>query len=89
MGEILVVQSKIKAQVKKAGLRTGADFVRVLSKKVEEITDKAIARVKAEGKKITLGAEDVLLVEEAPKVEAPKPEEPAKPEDPLSSGGGV
>lgn len=72
MGEILVVQSKVKDLAKKAGLRTGADFIRVLSKKVEEITNKAIARVKAEGKKITLGAEDVLLAEEAPK---PKPPE--------------
>lgn len=67
MREILVVQSQVKKLVKKAGFRTGADFIQVLSKRVEEIINEAIARVKAKGKKLTLGAEDIVLLESSTK----------------------
>jgi N-methylhydantoinase B/oxoprolinase/acetone carboxylase alpha subunit len=60
MSEILVVVSKIKKMVKEQGLRTGEDFVEELSKKVEEMVKKAVEKVKQEGKKKTLGVEDLM-----------------------------
>ncbi|MFN3550583.1 MAG: hypothetical protein ACK4WJ_02060 [Endomicrobiia bacterium] len=59
MSEILVVVSKVKKMVKQQGLRTGEDFIEKLSKKVEEIVNKAVQKVKQEGKKKTLGSEDL------------------------------
>lgn len=59
MAETLVVVSKVKKQVKDAGLRTGGDFIDGLSQKVAGIVASAIERVKAGGGKKTLGAEDL------------------------------
>ncbi|MFA5790810.1 MAG: hypothetical protein WC976_07260 [Caldisericia bacterium] len=60
MAEILVIASKIKKAVKKADLRTGKDYIEALSAKVDGMIKAAVAKVKAEGKKKTLGAEDVI-----------------------------
>lgn len=60
MADILVVVSKIKKLVKEQGLRTGEGFIEALSKKVEEMVKKSIEKVKSEGKKKTLGAEDLM-----------------------------
>ena len=60
MSEVLVVVSKIKKVVKEQGLRTGEGFIEALSKKVEELVKQAIEKVKSEGKKKTLGAEDLM-----------------------------
>lgn len=60
MAETLVVVSKVKKLVKEHGLRTGDGFIEELSKKVEEMVKKAIEKVKSEGKKKTLGAEDLV-----------------------------
>ncbi|MCX7956835.1 MAG: hypothetical protein N2643_02945 [Endomicrobia bacterium] len=60
MAETLVVVSKIKKMVKEQGLRTGEDFIEALSKKVEEMIKNATEKVKSEGKKKTLGAEDLM-----------------------------
>lgn len=55
----LIVTSKVKALVKDEGLRSGKDFVEALSAKVRNIVDSAVQQTKADGRKITLGAEDV------------------------------
>ncbi len=60
MADILVVVSKVKKMVKEQGLRTSEGFVEALSKKVEEIVKQSIEKVKSEGKKKTLGAEDLM-----------------------------
>lgn len=59
MSEILVVVSKIKKMVKEQGLRTGEDYINSLSAKVEQMVKQSVEKVKAEGKKKTLGAEDL------------------------------
>ncbi|MFH2201784.1 MAG: hypothetical protein ABIJ96_01575 [Elusimicrobiota bacterium] len=59
MAENLVVTSKIKGIVKDAGLRTGGDFISGLSDRVNQIITAAIEKVKAEGKRKTLGREDL------------------------------
>ena len=59
MGETLVVVSKVKKMVKEAGLRTGGDFTDALSNKINEMVKSAMAKVQADGKKKTLGAEDL------------------------------
>lgn len=59
MAETLVVVSKVKAMVKEAGLRTGGDFIDALSSRVNQIVSAAIEKVKADGKKKTLGVEDL------------------------------
>ncbi len=59
MAESLVVASKVKGVVKEAGLRTGGDFLDALSARVAQIVAAAVEKVKAEGKKKTLGAEDL------------------------------
>ncbi|MFQ3675839.1 MAG: hypothetical protein SNJ64_04785 [Endomicrobiia bacterium] len=60
MSDILVVVSKIKKMVKEQGLRTGEDYISSLSTKVEGIIKQSIEKVKTEGKKKTLGAEDLV-----------------------------
>ena len=60
MAESLVVVSKIKKMVKDAGFRTGGDYVDALSAKVDGIIKQSIEKVKNEGGKKTLGAEDLL-----------------------------
>jgi hypothetical protein len=59
MAESLVVNSKVKKVVKEAGFRTGGDYLDALSKKVGEIVNASIEKVKADGKKKTLGVEDI------------------------------
>jgi hypothetical protein len=59
MAEMYVVVSKIKKMVKEKGLRTGKDYSDGLSKKVEDMVLAAVAKVQAEGKRKTLGAEDL------------------------------
>lgn len=59
MAENLVVVSKVKKMVKDAGYRTGGDFIDSLSGKIGQIVQAAVEKVKAEGKKKTLGAEDL------------------------------
>jgi hypothetical protein len=59
MSEVIVVVSKIKKMVKEAGFRTGGDYVEALSVKINAMVSASIERVKADGKKKTLGAEDL------------------------------
>lgn len=59
MAETLVVVSKIKSMVKEAGLRTGGDFIEALSNRVAQIVQASVEKVKTEGKKKTLGGEDL------------------------------
>lgn len=59
MAEMLVVVSKVKKLVKEAGFRTGGDYVDALSSKIEAAVRASIQKVQAEGKKKTLGAEDL------------------------------
>lgn len=60
MAEVLVVVSKVKKIVKEQGLRTSDGFIEALSKKVEDMVKQSIDKVKSEGKKKTLGAEDLM-----------------------------
>jgi hypothetical protein len=59
MADTYVVVSKIKKVVKEAGLRTGGDYIEALSKKVDELVAASVNKVKADGSKKTLGAEDL------------------------------
>ena len=59
MAETLVVVSKVKKIVKEAGFRTGSDYVEVLSNKISQLLQSSIEKVKPDGKKKTLGAEDL------------------------------
>ncbi len=59
MAENYIVVSKVKKMVKEKGLRTGGDYVEALSKKVEEMVNVCVQKVMSEGKKKTLGAEDL------------------------------
>jgi len=61
MSEILVVTSKVKKIVAVAGLRTGQGYITALSTKVESIINASVDKVKTEGKKKTLGAEDIAV----------------------------
>jgi hypothetical protein len=59
MAETLVVVSKIKKMVKEQGYRTGGDYIEALSRKVEGIVNESVGKVKADGKRKTLGVEDL------------------------------
>jgi len=59
MSDIYVVVSKIKKKVKETGYRTGKDYTDALSRKVEEIINASVEKVRLDGKKKTLGAEDI------------------------------
>ncbi len=59
MAEPLVVASKVKKLVKEAGLRTGGDYIDALSVKIEAAVKSSIQKVQSEGKKKTLGVEDL------------------------------
>ncbi|OGR93324.1 MAG: hypothetical protein A2992_05905 [Elusimicrobia bacterium RIFCSPLOWO2_01_FULL_59_12] len=59
MAETLVVVSKIKKTVKEAGFRTGGDYIDALSSRVDSLVQASISKVKADGSKKTLGAEDL------------------------------
>ncbi len=58
MTDMLVVQSKVRELVKKHGANMAGDFPDALSKSVEELVNKAIARAKANGRK-TVRATDL------------------------------
>lgn len=60
MAETFVVVSKIKKMVKEAGFRTGGDYVDALSAKIEAVVKASVQKVQTEGKKKTLGAEDLV-----------------------------
>lgn len=60
MAETLVVVSKIKKMVKESGLRTGGDYTAALSAKIEAVVKASVQKVQTEGKKKTLGAEDLV-----------------------------
>lgn len=60
MAEILVVASKVKKVIKDTGLRSSPGFLEALSKKVEDMIKVSTDKVKLDGKKKTLGAEDLL-----------------------------
>jgi hypothetical protein len=59
MSETYVVVSKVKKKVKEAGFRTGKDYTDALSRKIEEIVNASLEKVRQDGKKKTLGAEDL------------------------------
>ena len=59
MADTFVVVSKIKKQVKEAGYRTGMDYIESLSKKVGEMIQTSIEKLKSDGKRKTLGTEDL------------------------------
>ncbi len=60
MAETLVVVSKVKKVVKEAGFRTGGDYIEALSGKITALVSASIEKVKAQGGKKTLGAEDLI-----------------------------
>jgi hypothetical protein len=60
MAETLVVVSKVKKMVKEAGLRTGGDYIDALSARIDSVIKASVAKVQADGKKKTLGAEDLV-----------------------------
>ena len=60
MADTLVVVSKIKKMGKEAGMRTGKDYIEALSAKVDGIIKASIEKAKADGKKKTIGAEDLI-----------------------------
>jgi len=60
MSEILVVASKVKKMVKALELRSSPGYLEGLSKKIEELVKASAEKVKADGKKKTLGAEDLM-----------------------------
>lgn len=60
MADILVVASKVKKVIKETGLRSSPGYLEALSKKVEEMIKASAEKVKADGKKKTLGAEDLI-----------------------------
>ena len=51
---------QVKKLVKESGLRTSPSYLDVLSKKVEEMIKASTEKVKADGKKKTLGSEDLI-----------------------------
>ena len=58
MADILVVQSKVRDQVKKAKLRLSGDAVEALSKAVADLINRAGNRAKA-NKRQTIKAADI------------------------------
>ena len=59
MAEMLIVTSKVKKLVKAAGYRTGIDYLDALSSQISTTLNASIEKVKLNGKKKTLGAEDI------------------------------
>ena len=60
MGEVLVVQSKIKDYIKKKGCNTSGDLADQLSKTVQKQLDRAVERAKSNGRK-TVRAHDFCI----------------------------
>lgn len=59
MTECYIVVSKVKKMVKEKGLRTSGEYLEALSKKVVEIINGSVQKVQSEGKKKTLGSDDI------------------------------
>lgn len=59
MAETFVVVSKVKKLVKEQGYRTGGDYIEGLSAKIGQIVQESINKIKADGKRKTLGQEDL------------------------------
>ena len=60
MAEVYVVVSKVKKKVKEAGFRTGKDYTDALSaRRSSKSLNASVEKVKTDGKKKTLGAEDL------------------------------
>lgn len=57
MGELLVVQSKVKEVAKNANMNTAGDFGGALSTKVEGMVKEAVNRAKANGRKTIRGCD--------------------------------
>ena len=57
MGDILVVQSKVREMIKGQGCSTSGDAVDALSNEVNRIIKKAIERTKANGRKTVKGSD--------------------------------
>jgi histone H3/H4 len=55
MGDMLIVQSKVKETAKKADVNVAGDFADALSAKVDSIIKDAINRAKANGRKTIRG----------------------------------
>jgi hypothetical protein len=60
VAETIVVVSKINRLGKEAGLRTGKDYIEALSARVDGMVKASIEKAKADGKKKTIGAEDLI-----------------------------
>ena len=58
MADVLVVQSKVRDQVKRRGANMAGDFADALSKRVQAMVDDAIKRAKSNGRK-TVRANDL------------------------------
>ena len=57
MGEILIVQSKVRDVIKGHGCATSGDAVDALSAEVTRIIQKAVERTKANGRKTVKGSD--------------------------------
>jgi histone H3/H4 len=55
MGDVLVVQSKVREAVKNGGANMSGDFAEALSAKVADMVSKAVERAKANGRKTVRG----------------------------------
>lgn len=55
MGDMLVVQSKVKETAKKSNVNVAGDFAESLSVKVEGMVKEAVNRAKANGRKTLRG----------------------------------
>jgi histone H3/H4 len=58
MGDLLIVQSKVKELAKKKKVRMGADAVSELSKTIEQLVDRAAKRAQA-NRRSTIKAADI------------------------------
>ncbi len=58
MADVLVVTSKVKGVAKKLGVRTSAEFIEALSKKVEGLIKAAVVSAAAD-KRVTLKPVDL------------------------------
>ena len=57
MAEVLVVGSKVRAAVKKNKMNMAGDFIKALSKEVEDMVKKAATRAKANKRKTVRAAD--------------------------------
>ena len=57
MADILVVQSKVRDEVKKKKANMAGDFPDALSRQVSDMVDRAVKRAKANGRKTVRAAD--------------------------------